>query len=169
MTAQRVFSIKQRNRRVATLFLLDFITLMVPLKNVARDIIVWVKILRNDLVQKVRTPTTRVPSPAFPVHREHLPVKKKVWNATNVLRVIYNLNRNNQNVIQSNLAQSWPKEDRPRSSCHSGLKLMTLLHPGLQHARPEQWETNLQMNRAKIAPLGHNSPIKVRPRAMGAS
>jgi hypothetical protein len=109
----------------------------------------------NHLVQQVCTPTTRVPSPAFLVHREHLPVKKKVWNATNVLRVIYNLNRNNQNVFQSNLDQSWPKEDLPRSSCHSGLKLTPLLNPGLQHVQREQKAAQYPMNHVKIALLEH--------------
>jgi hypothetical protein len=103
----------------------------------------------------VRTPTTRVPSPAFPVRRVHLPVKKKVWNATNVPRVIYNLNRNNQNVFQSNLAQSWPKEDLHRSSCHSGLKLTPLLHPDSQHVQREQKAAQYPMSHVKIALLEH--------------
>ena len=66
------------------------------------------------LVQKVRTPTARVPSPAFLVHRARCPAKKEVPNATNVPRGIYNANRNNQNVLQSKPDQSWPKEDPPR-------------------------------------------------------
>jgi len=81
------------------------------------------------LVQKVRTPTTRVPSPAFPVRRVHFPAKKEMLNATNVQLVIYNLNRNNQNVIESKPDQSWLKEDLPRSSYHKDLKLMPLLYP----------------------------------------
>ena len=52
------------------------------------------------LVQKVLTPTTRVPSPAFLVHRVPFPAKRKVLNASIVPRGIYNLNRNNQNVLQ---------------------------------------------------------------------
>ena len=66
------------------------------------------------LVQMARTPTTRAPSPAFPVHRVKFPANKEVLNASNVPRDIYNLIRNNQNVLQSNLDQSWPKEDLPR-------------------------------------------------------
>ena len=57
-------------------------------------------------VQKVRIPTTRAPSPAFLVHRVHFPAKKKVLNAMNVPRVIYNPSLNNQNVFKSKLDPS---------------------------------------------------------------
>jgi hypothetical protein len=73
----------------------------------------------------------------------------------NAQRGIYNLNRNNQNVIQLNLAQSWPKEDLPRSSYHKDLKLMSLLHPDLQHVQLEQKAAQHPMNRVKIALLEH--------------
>ena len=69
---------------------------------------------RDCRVQMVRTPTPRAPSLAFLVHRVNFPAKREMLNATNVQRGIYNLNRNNQNVIQSKLDQSWPKEDLPR-------------------------------------------------------
>ena len=106
-------------------------------------------------VQKVRTPTTRALFPAFLVHPVHSPVRKEAWNAMHVQRVIYNLHQNNQNVVQSKLGRSWPKEDLPRSSCHKDLKLMPLLHPDLQHVQLEQKAARHPMNRAKIALLEH--------------
>ena len=106
-------------------------------------------------VQKVRTPTTRAPSPVFLVHRVHFPVKKKVLNAMNVQLGIYNLNQNNQNVLWSTPAQSWPKEDRPRSLYPKDLKLMPPLHPDLRHAQREQRAVRHPMNRVKIALLEH--------------
>ena len=118
------------------------------------------------LVRMVRTPTTRVPSPAFPVRRVNFPAKKPVPNAMHVPRGIYNLNRNNQNVIQSKLDQSWPKEDRPRSSCHSGLKLTTLLRPDLRHVQREQKAAQYPMNHVKIALLEHPAhpvPLPAKP------
>ena len=103
----------------------------------------------------VRTPTTRVPSPAFPVRRVNFPAKKPVPNAMHVPRGIYNLNQNNQNVIQSKLDQSWPKEDLPRSSYQKGLKLTPLIHPDLRHAQREQKAAQYPMNHVKIALLEH--------------
>jgi hypothetical protein len=76
-------------------------------------------------------------------------------NAPNALLGIYNLNRNNQNVIQSKPDQSWPKEDRPRSLYPKDLKLMPLLHPGLRYAQREQKATTLQIKHVNIAPLEH--------------
>ena len=107
------------------------------------------------LVQEVRTPTARVPSLAFLVHRARCPAKKEVPNATNVPRGIYNLHRNNQHVLQSKPGQSWPKEGLPRSLYHLGLKLMPMLHPGLQRVQLEQRAVRHPMNRAKIALLEH--------------
>ena len=107
------------------------------------------------LVQKARTPTTRAPSPAFPVRRVRFPAKKEMLNATDVQLGIYNLNQNNQNVIESKLDQSWPKEDRPRSLYHKDLKLMPRTHPVLRHAQRERLETNLQTHCVKIAQLEH--------------
>jgi hypothetical protein len=113
--------------------------------------LVPVKTQPERLVQMVRTPTTRVPSPAFPVHRVNLPVKKPVPNATNAPRGIYNRIQHNQNVFKSPQDQSWPKEDLPRSSYQKGLKLMPLPHPDLRHAQREQSATRHPMNRVKIA------------------
>jgi len=124
-----------------------------PFVNVGT--LVLVQTYHEHLVQKARTPATWVPSPAFPVHQEHLPAKKEVLNVPNAPWGIYNLNRNNQHVIQSKPDQSWPKEAPPRSSCHSGLKLTPLLHLDLSHAQPEQLATCHLMNRAKIALLEH--------------
>ena len=62
--------------------------------------LVPVKTHPERLVRMVRTPTTRAPSPAFPVHRVKFPANKEVLNAMNAPRGIYNRNRNNQNVIQ---------------------------------------------------------------------
>ena len=106
-------------------------------------------------VQKVRTPTTRAPSLAFLVHRVNFPAKKTVLNATNVPWGICNRNQNKQNVLQSTLDQSWPKEDRPRSSYHKDQKLMPLLYPDLQHVQREQKAARRPMNRAKIALVEH--------------
>jgi hypothetical protein len=106
-------------------------------------------------VQQVRTPTTRAPSLAFPVHPVNFPAKKKVLNATNVPWGICNRNQNKQNVLQSTLDQSWPKEDLPRLSYHKDLKLMPLLHPDLQHVQLEQKAARHPMNRVKIALLEH--------------
>jgi hypothetical protein len=103
------------------------------------------------LVQKVHTPTPLVLSPVSLVHRVHFPAKKEVLNAMNVQRGIYNLIRNNQNVIRSKLDQSWPKEDLPPSLYHKGLKLMPLLRPDLQPVQPEQKAARHPMNRVKIA------------------
>ena len=107
------------------------------------------------LVQRVRTPTTRAPSPAFLVHRANFRAKKPVLNAMRVPRGIYNRSQNNQNVLQSKLDQSWPKEDLPRSSYHLGLKLMPMLHPGLQRVQLEQRAVRHPMNHAKIALVEH--------------
>ena len=75
------------------------------------DTLVPVLMHHEHLVQTARTRTTRVPSPAFPVRRVKFPARKEMSNAMNAPRDFYNLHRNNQNVIQSNLDQSWPKED----------------------------------------------------------
>jgi hypothetical protein len=105
-----------------------------------------------------RTPTTRVPSLVFPVHRVKFPAKKAVLNASIVPLAIYNLTRNNQIVIQSNLDQSWPKEDLPPLLYHSGLKLMPLLRPDLQPVQLEQKAARHPMNRVKIARLANPVP-----------
>ena len=55
--------------------------------------------LRNH-VKMERTPTTLVPSLAFPVHRVNSPINKEVLNAINVQRGIYNLIQNNPHVMQ---------------------------------------------------------------------
>jgi len=120
--------------------------------------LVPVQMHREFPVQKVITPTTRAPSPAFPVHPVKFPAKKKVLNVSNVSRGIGNRNQNNQNVNQSTLDQSWPKEDLPRSSYRSGLKLMPLLHPVLGHAWLGQKAVRHPMNRVKIARLANPVP-----------
>ena len=114
-----------------------------------------VQMHHNFRVQTVHTPTTLVLSPASLVHRVNLPAKMEVLNAMHAPRGIYNRNQNNQNVLQSNLDQSWPMEDLPRSSYHKDLKLMPLLHPDLQHVPLEQKAARHPMNRVKIARLEH--------------
>jgi hypothetical protein len=92
--------------------------------------------------------------------------KKEVLNALNVPRGIYNLNRNNQNVIESKPDQSWLKEDLPRSSYHKDLKLMPLLHPDLQHVQLEQKAARHPMNCVKIALVEHPAhpvPHRAKP------
>ena len=131
-------------------------------------ILVLVEMLLNNLVPQACTPTTRVPFLAFPVHRVNFQIKQVILNASNVLRGIYNLNRNNQHVIQLNPGQSWPKEDLPRSSYHSGLKLMPLRHPDLKRVKSEQLATCRPMNCVKIAPLEHPAPA-VPPRVNPAT
>ena len=81
-------------------------------------------------------------------------------NAMNAPQDFYNLNRNNQNVIQSNLDQSWPKEDLPPLLYHKGLKLMPLLRPDLQPVQPEQKAARHPMNRVKIARLANPVPTE---------
>ena len=85
-----------------------------------------------------------------------------------VPRGIYNLNRNNQNVLLSKPDQSWLKEDRPRSSYHLGLKSKPRLHLGLKRVEPEQLATNHQMNHVKNARLANPVP-KEPPNAILAT
>ena len=102
----------------------------------------------------------------FLVHRENLPAKKPVPNAMHVQLGIYNRNRNNPNVLQSNLDQSWRKEDLPRSSYRSGPKLMPMLHLGSQHVQREQKAAQHPMNRVKIVLLEHPAhpvPHRAKP------
>jgi hypothetical protein len=73
-------------------------TVFKPCANVGT--LVPVKTNPEHLVRMVRTPTTRVPSPAFPVRRVHLPAKRPVPNATNVPRGIYNRIQHNQHVFK---------------------------------------------------------------------
>jgi hypothetical protein len=75
-----------------------------PFANVVTRVLVQTH--HERLVQKVHTPTTRVPSLAFLVHRVHFLAKKAVLDAISVHQGIYNLNQNNQNVLQLNLDQS---------------------------------------------------------------
>ena len=62
----------------------------------------------------VRTPTTRVPSPAFPVRRVNFPAKKGALTAMNVPQGIYKRNLNNPLAPKSKLDQLWPKEALPQ-------------------------------------------------------
>ena len=135
-----------------------------PFVNVGT--LVLVQTYHEHIVQKARTPTTRAPSLAFLVHRVNFPAKKTVLNATNVPWGICNRNQNKQNVLQSTLDQSWPKEDRPRLSYHKDLKLMPPLHLDLRHAQREQKAVRHPMNRVKIVPLEHPAhpvPQHVKP------
>ena len=65
-----------------------------PFANVVT--FVPVQMHHKRLVQKVHIQTTRVPSPAFPVHRVHFPAQWGMSNATGVLWDIYNRNQNNR-------------------------------------------------------------------------
>ena len=104
---------KEMGLLVAMLFLLDH-TLWKELRKFVNVVThVKVQIRRKNPAEKVRTPTTRAPSPAFPVHRVKFPRKKGALNAMNAPRGIYNLIRKNQYVLQSKLDQSL-LEDLPR-------------------------------------------------------
>ena len=74
MTAQMVISIKERNRQVATLFLLDFISLMVLQKNVTQVIFAKAKPPIKPLVHPDPTPPTKDPLPALNAHLERMPI-----------------------------------------------------------------------------------------------
>ena len=124
-------------------------TVLKPFANAGTRVPVKTHLERR--VQKARTPTKRAPFPAFPAPPVHFPTKKEVLNAKIAPRGIYNPNQNNPIALQSKPDQSSPKEDLPRSSYRSGLKLMPLLHLVLRHARLDQRAVTHPMNCVQIA------------------